>query len=43
MDKNPNCLKQDRPTLRIFDNYTADQAKELLDVFTSHLSEDVQM
>ena len=42
MDKNPNSINQGRPTLKIFENYTADQAKELLDVFTSHLNEDVQ-
>ena len=43
MDRNPNQLKLDSPTLRIFDNYTAEQAKSLLEIFTSHLHEDIQI
>jgi hypothetical protein len=43
MDKNPNILNSDRPTLKIFDNYTAEQARSLLRVFTSHLYEDIQL
>ena len=43
MDKNPNTINWDGSTLKVFENYSIDQAKELLDVFTSHLHEDIKI
>ena len=45
MDKNPDSISKTsvRPTLKIFENYTQAQAKELLDTFNSHLHEDIQL
>ena len=43
MDKNPNTINSSESTLKVFENYTIDQAKELLNVFTSHLHEDIKL
>jgi hypothetical protein len=45
MDKNPDSISKTsvKPTLKIFENYTQAQAKELLDTFNSHLHEDIQL
>ena len=43
MDKNPNTIKGNDSVLKVFENYSIDQAKELLDAFTLHLHEDIKL